>query len=402
MSRLIALLILAILPLVSLSCEKVPLLAPTDSTISLALGETTNVGLNSQIQITAIVVESSGTAPQNGTVVTFTTTLGHLDPIEARTTNGRASTTFYTGTRSGVATIRAFSGGAGTGESEATASVNIGNAGEAVTLDLRVEGTSNNGRNTNIVAYLSDGNSNALPGLTVSFTTDKGQLTRGLDVTDANGEARTTLITSETATVNARSGAATDDLTITFDGSFDLTITSPAAGTPAEVGQVVTFTLTPAGESIFNDVVVDFGDGQPTQSLGRVSAARTFQHAFTQRGTYTVTARGTTVTGAPAQASVIVQVNDRAAVGVSLTATPNPVSLATGQGLVSFTVAPTFPTGTALSRVDWTFGDGRTERNTSLTATNRYTSATTFVASVVVTANDGRQGSASISIRVTP
>lgn len=401
-SRIIALLAFVVLSFVSNACEKVPLLAPTGSTIFLTLPEEAQtMGLNSSMQVTAIVTEAGGTPPHNGTVVTFTTTLGHVDPVEARTTGGRASTTFFTGTRSGTATLRAFSGAAGTGDSTASATVNIGGAAENNVLALRVEGTSNNGRNTTIVAFLSDSTGNAIPGFTVSFSTDKGQLSHGLQVTDANGEARTTLTTSESATVTARAGAIEASIDITVAGSFNLTVTSPAPPTPAEVGGVVTFTLTPDADTIFNDVVIDFGDGQPQLSLGRVTAVRTFQHTFTQRGTFTVTARGTTTTGAPAQSSVIVQVNDRAGVAVTLTADLPIVTLTAQQGRVTFTATPTFPTNTFLSRVDWTFGDNSaSERNTSLTNSHRYTATGTFTASVVVTTNDGRQGTSSIVIRV--
>src|SRR5437899_1530443 len=91
------------------ACDKVPLLAPTGSIITL-LPQTTTVSLNSSISIIATVIEN-GTAPagtgtgtgtggstpsarpgngtpvQNGTVITFTTTLGRIEPSEARTHN---------------------------------------------------------------------------------------------------------------------------------------------------------------------------------------------------------------------------------------------------------------------------------------------------------------------------
>ncbi len=399
MSRIIALLALGVLPFVSTACDKVPLLAPTDSTISLSVN-TTTLPLSGTAQVTAVVLESGGTAPQNGTVVTFTTTLGQVDPVEARTTNGLASTTFHAGTRSGTATIRGFSGGAAGGETDSSVDVFVGGAAEGLTLALGVEGSSGNGTITRILASVLDANSNPIANIPVAFTSNRGVITPGLVNTDGQGEARTTLTTSETTEVTARVSGQSQTLTINLPGTFDLTITSPASGTPAEVGQVVTFSLAPSSDSVFNDVVVDFGDNTPPQSLGRVTATRTFQHTFAQRGTYTVTARGTTPTGALATASVIIQVNDRSAVGVSLTATPNPVTLTAQQGLVAFTATPTFPTNTALSRVDWTFGDGRTERSTALTNSNRYTAAGTYVATVTVTANDGRQGTASITIRV--
>lgn len=403
-SRIIALVAFVVLSFISNACEKVPLLAPTDSTISLTLSEeTTNVGLNSTLQVTAIVIEGSGTAPQNGTVVTFTTTLGHLDPVEARTTNGRASTTFHTGNRSGTATLRAFSGGADAGEGSASAQVAIGGAAGDTTLALRVEGTSNNGRNTALVAYVSDADTNPISGINVSFKTDKGQLTRGLDVTDANGEARTTLITSESASVTAQAGGATDTIDVVFPGALNLVVASPADGAAAEVGQIVTFRLTPDAEATFTDVIVNFGDGTPEQNLGRVTAERTFQHIYNQRGTYTITARGTTTTGSTATASVLVQINDRAPLTVNVT-TPTPNVTLVSNAVISFTATATAGaanTAVAISRVDWDFGDGNGRTTTGLTTTYRYNTIGNFTVRVRVISTDGREGTAILTVRVT-
>ena len=49
---------------------------------------------------------------QNGTVITFTTTLGRIEPADARTQNGQVRVRFISSGQSGTATITAFSGGA--------------------------------------------------------------------------------------------------------------------------------------------------------------------------------------------------------------------------------------------------------------------------------------------------
>ena len=59
----------------SAGCDKVPLTAPTGSTVTL-FSNTTIVPVNGAADITATVVESGGTLVQNGTLVTFTTTIG--------------------------------------------------------------------------------------------------------------------------------------------------------------------------------------------------------------------------------------------------------------------------------------------------------------------------------------
>src|SRR5580765_3551892 len=104
------------------ACQKVPLLAPTGSTITVTAGSTA-LSVNGTTDIIAIVLESAGTAPQDGTVVTFTTTLGSIEPSEARTNGGRVTVKFRAGTANGTAIITATSGAAGS--TSATSSSNV-------------------------------------------------------------------------------------------------------------------------------------------------------------------------------------------------------------------------------------------------------------------------------------
>jgi hypothetical protein len=84
----VRLLAAALILATSAACDKVPLTAPTESTIALfAAGNV--VPLNGSLDLVATVTEPAGTPVHNGTLVTFTTTLGRVEPAEARTTNGR-------------------------------------------------------------------------------------------------------------------------------------------------------------------------------------------------------------------------------------------------------------------------------------------------------------------------
>ena len=111
----VRLLPLCLLLLVAAGCEKVPLLAPTGSTITLTAA-TSAVSANGTAQIIAQVIESAGTPPHSGTHVTFTTTLGTIEPADATTdVNGRAVVIYRAGSNNGNAVITASSGGATTG-----------------------------------------------------------------------------------------------------------------------------------------------------------------------------------------------------------------------------------------------------------------------------------------------
>src|SRR5215472_9352920 len=108
-------------------CEKVPLLAPSGSTITI-ISPVTALPVNGTAQIVAQVIEPSGTPPHSGTQVTFTTTLGTVQRENVETdTNGQAVTTFRAGGSNGTATISAVSGGAGATGS-ASAKIAVGTA----------------------------------------------------------------------------------------------------------------------------------------------------------------------------------------------------------------------------------------------------------------------------------
>src|SRR5437764_2559558 len=109
-------------------CEKTALLAPTGSSITLNVA--TNVlPANGSADIIATVLESSGTPPHSGTEVTFTTTLGTIEPARASTdSSGRVAVKLVASNANGGATISALSGGASTGTNRARNSA-VGPAG---------------------------------------------------------------------------------------------------------------------------------------------------------------------------------------------------------------------------------------------------------------------------------
>src|SRR6266545_1153587 len=183
----IALLSLLVLPLaLVMACDKVPLLAPTGSVITL-LPATTTVSLNSQVNITATVIENGtassgsgttttttakGTPVQNGTLVTFTTTIGRIEPSEARTHNGQVTVTLFTSGGSGTATITAYSGGA-----SATKDLKVGTAAvKTVTVTTTPQSLGAAGGTAQVSATVTDDGGNALVGVPVTFATDKGSI----------------------------------------------------------------------------------------------------------------------------------------------------------------------------------------------------------------------------------
>jgi hypothetical protein len=181
------------------ACDKVPLTAPTESTISL-FATASSISATGSTDIVATVIESAGTPVQNGTVVTFTTTLGRIDPLDARTQNGKVTVKLSGDGRSGTATITAFSGGAISEQ----LTLPIGSAAaETVTVRAEPGRLPPGGGSTQIIALVRDAAGNALSGASVAFTASSGNLSSGVAVTDGNGEARTTLTTGRETTITA-------------------------------------------------------------------------------------------------------------------------------------------------------------------------------------------------------
>lgn len=376
------------------ACDQLPLVAPTASTISLFA--TTNVlPINGTTELVATVIEPAGTPVQNGTVVTFTTTLGTIEPREARTNGGQATVRLIAGATSGTAKVSALSGGAAKAEIE----VKIGGAAaETVRLIATPSAVPAGGGTATLIAAVSDVNGNRLNGVPVTFTTDAGQLGASTVITDAAGEARNTLTTTRQAKVTAAAGSKTAEVTVGINAAPGITIAT--TGTPT-VGQTTVFTLTvtPGANSSIRGVTIDFGDGS-TETLGAVSGNITLNHVYSREGTYTVRATAIDVNGEQTTVSIVVSVLPRAPVIVTITVTPNTTPAV--NDVVVFTATATQPGGgsSQILRYEWSFGDGTSSVTTGNSTTHIYATPGAKLVTVTVVASDGSRGTGQVSIIV--
>src|SRR4051794_29732238 len=257
-----------LLPVVVSSCDKVPLLAPTGTVINL-FATSNSVSLNSEMEIIATAIENgsdagtgttasssaAGTPVQNGTLISFTTTVGRIEPSEARTHNGEVRVRLITTTQSGNAVITAFSGGA-----SKTLALLVGTAAAGrliVTANPQTLGAS--GGTATISAQVTDAGGSPVAGIPVTFTTNTGTLSSSVATSDANGIATTTITTSSAATVSVVAGGASG--TVQVGVSTRALTAFSATPNPALVGQVVTFALTAATGANISGGTLDFGDG---------------------------------------------------------------------------------------------------------------------------------------------
>ena len=333
------------------ACEKVPLLAPTGSTITVSSGARA-LPPGGSTEISAFVVEASGTPVHNGTFVRFSATLGRMEPAEVETRGGIATAMFVAGTASGTARVTATSGGGtgGTGESASNV-VEIlvgGAAANAVTVIATPSRVTASGGTVTIVASAVDASGNSLPGVPVSFTATAGTLSANSATSDASGQARVSLTTNRESEVTARVGEKTATVRVTVGAVPSVTLeTSP--NTPF-AGSPVTLSVTPAPNTAPR-VIVNWGDGR-VDDLGIVAARRSVTHVYQTAGAFTITA-ASNEEGETFSTSTIVNV---APAGVALSApSPNP---ATAGQPVSLTVTPTQGTS---PRVVINWGDGRSD-----------------------------------------
>jgi len=407
------LLFAAAVALLPVSCDKVPLLAPSLSTITLS-SSTAVVQSNGTAQVSATLLEQAGTAVQNGTVVTFTTTLGTLSPTEARTTNGVATTQFSANGQSGVAEIRASSGGAkpaDTNNASLKLSVGAAAAGKLL-MNANPARLSSTGGSSQITATVMDTNSNPLANVPVGFSTDAGSLSSTFATTSSSGTAVVTLTTTRDATVTGSVGNAsstTSGTTSTTTGAVSATVkvtvsivpqigfgaTTPASPT---AGQTVSIPITvtiPTGADPLQNINVSYGDGR-SQDLPNQNSNTVVQHVYSSDGVFTVTATGTTTGGDRTAATTQVSISPRTALNVTIAPISVKPNIAT---VFTATVTP----ATNIRNFTWDFGDGSpAQTTTSNSLSHVYTAVGTPTIHVTVTTTDGTTGDGFAQIVVSP
>ena len=405
----------ATLSLVS-ACDKVPLLAPSGSVITL-FPAATFVPANGQMEIVATVIEQgtaptppatpgtgggttttssagSGTPVHNGTVVSFTTTIGRIEPREARTNNGQVRVTFFADGQSGTATITAFSGGA-SGKIE---NLPVGSAAiERVVLSVSPQTLPPNGGTATVQARTENTTGSAVPGILVTFTTDNGVLTNSTAVTDSNGLATTTLTTTAAARVTANVSGKTAEVNVTLRPRTGVTLTAPT--TPVSAGVPATFTVGVGATANVRDVVIDFGDGE-SRSLGAISGSTTIQHTYEESGTYPVRATAVEASGFSEQVGTVVTILPAQPPTVTITApesAPRDTSVVVSANVTGAT--------STVVRYEWTFGTDaipQTLSTASRQVSVRWTTTGPKVISVRVIQASGPEGDAVKSINITP
>jgi len=392
------------------ACDRVPLSAPSGSSITMS-ASTRVLPTGGSTAVTAFVMESGGTPVQNGTTVRFTTTLGRVEPAEAQTRNGSAEVTFLAGDLSGLAEIRAVSGSAGggaaTGNGADTPSgtnvvqILVGAAAvEAVTISASPSTVPPSGGTATLIASALDAAGNRLSNVPITFFTTAGSLSAQSAITDASGDARAQLTTSREATVTARAGDQTATVTVTVAALSTVSLavdpTSPVANQP----MTLTVTPTVGANNPPPRVVVDWGDGE-TVDLGSVPAARGVTHTYITPGFYTIRATATTE-GESFTTERAVQVIALPTLSVSVSASDT--TPAVGQS-VTFTASVTGVSSGQVTSYEWQILDsgGGLEAQTTTTGNQlqwQFNSTGNRTVRVTIRTADNRTADGQVAVSV--
>jgi parallel beta-helix repeat protein len=267
--------------------------AAPPTTVTLAASPTTTV-VGNNVLLTATVTIANGDPAADGTVVSFTSSLGNVSPVTATTVGGVVTATL----NSTVASVAAVT--ATVNSLSATALVTF-TPGAPFTLTLTaVPATLPVGNSSTLTATVTDQYGNAVAnGTTITFTTSLGMLSSSTAST-IGGNASVTLnstlpgVATVTATVNSLS--TTTQVTFTAGAPFTLTLT--AVPTTLPVGNSSTLTATATDQ--FSNPVADGTTISFTTSLGTLSSGT----AATSGGNASVTLSSTTAGAAAVTATV--------------------------------------------------------------------------------------------------
>ena len=252
-------------------CEQAVQMAPSSSVLTLT-STGTGVELNGALTVTATLTDTSGKPVKDGTVVTFATTMGRIDPVEARVSNGRAAVQLVAGTVSGTASVTATSGSNKSNSLE----IRVGTVPARVALSATLGSL---GAST-IVATVVDSRGAFVAGLPVLFTTTAGSLGSATVYTDASGQASTSFFCQTEAIVSAATQGVQSSI-IVRPGGFGALSVNIGISPPAPVRrQTVTFTATTTATCGSGSCIAryewEWSDGYVLTTTGNTTA-RTFE-----------------------------------------------------------------------------------------------------------------------------
>lgn len=317
MKNAVCLLLLALVLVPAVGCDKVNPTAPDGSVLTMSANPA-QISLNGSSTITVIGRKPNGTPLNRGTEIRLTATLGSIEPFVQVDSEGVATAILRGDGRQGVATVTASvssaggtappptgtppptGGGSSSGTSSVSLSVEIGGAAKTIVLQATPTNLGATGGTVSLVALIRDSRGQPLANAGVNFLTELGRLSSGGAIlnTNANGQATDTLIVSESdIAVTESTGFTVTAQTTAGDGAL---VSDDFRITVQSLRPVADFTVTSGGQFRVDFVNASKGEepltfewdfGDPANPDPDAEVERNPRHDYETAGTFTVTLR---------------------------------------------------------------------------------------------------------------
>jgi chitodextrinase len=391
----------AALTLTVIACGQVDFTAPAGSILQIFVKPEWVPANGGTATVTVLGFRSTGAPLPDGTLITFTTTLGRIEPPSAKTKDGRVEVLFISDERSGIAKIQAFSGPEARAEAEIT-------VGTAVVANLELRAVPSfipaGGGTVRLIARATASDGNPVPNVPVVFQASAGTLASGGRpvLTNADGEAEDSLFTRQKTEVRASIGTKTATLTLPYACEQRPTPRLNFSPQTPVVGQSVFFnangSFDPTGPIVRYEW--NFGDGgsasgpEVSHVYGQVGVFNVTLTVYNDRGCDNSTSSLVNVVAAPNQPPrAIFTVDDRPPGG-------------NGDGILRVGETLTFdgsasfdPDGSIVS-YEWSFGDSGI--GFGAVTTHVYAASGNYLVRLTVRDNVGATGTLTLTITVNP
>jgi hypothetical protein len=243
------------------------------------------VPANGTTTITVSMKTANGSGAAEGTEVTLSTDVGELDPKKVTLRGGEATSVYRAGPAPGTATISASSfGGSG------SLSLPIGSAAPGgVAIALTPSVLPLGGGDVEVVAVVTGPNGDKALGVLVKFSTSGGSLSATEVVSGNGGEARTTLKTTESATVRATVTSFDASANVRVQRPVTIGLTFSPESPMTDEATTITTKVTTEGQDVEGSLVIALGDGL-TKDLGNINGVGTTSYSWDDVGSYDVSA----------------------------------------------------------------------------------------------------------------
>ena len=368
---------------------KVGSLTAVDGSVLNITANPSVVAPGGSCEIKVVGFKPSGSPLPDGTVIFFSANIGTI-PASGKIKEGYVTVIYSAPAgKSGTATIEASSGMTSDNQAnKVETSVLIGStAVKNVEVSSSPGSLPPQGGRVVLSVLLKDENFNPVPGVSVTFSADRGYLSCSNPVSDSNGRVEAILDITETTTVTVYAGSISGTVNIAVKDNSSPVADFTFSPTSPKVGEAVYVNGYGSSDSdgYIKKYHWEFGDG------ARGTGVST-SHIYSKDGTYNITLVVEDNYGLQSSKTVAVTITNGDSPIAAFTANPQ------GSKKVAFDASLSTDKDDNIIKYEWSFGDGT--NGSGLAVTHTYATTGTFTVVLKVTDEKGNTGTAQQSVVV--